>query len=109
VKSGYTAAVMLREFWARIRGARKKWPETQATVRSIEHYEMPSGGRYQFPRKLADVTFAYTDREQQHQYGSITVNGSSELYDAKEDDFFLIRVDPDQGDKYFSSEAIGPL
>jgi hypothetical protein len=51
------------------------------------------------------VTFAYTDLQQQDQYGSITVSDSSELYDAKEEDTFMIRVDPRQGDKYYSPEA----
>jgi hypothetical protein len=99
---------MLRELWARARGVQKSWPETQAIVRSIQRYEEPSDGRYEYDRKLADVTFAYTDLKRQHQYGSITVSDSSELYDAKEDDIFMIRVDPDQGEKYYSPEAIRP-
>jgi hypothetical protein len=97
---------MLLDLWTRVSGAWKKWPETQATVRSVQRYEEPAGGgRYRYERKLADVTFAYTDLQQQHQYGSITVSYSSELYDAKEEDTFMIRVDPKQGDKYYSPEA----
>ncbi len=97
---------MLLDFWTRVSGAWKKWPETQATVRSVHQYEELAGGsRYMYERKLADLTFAYMDQQQQHQYGSITVSDSSELYDAKEDDTFAIRVDPKQGDKYYSTEA----
>jgi|SRR5580698_9989889 hypothetical protein len=97
---------MLRELWARISGAAKNWPEMQATVRNVMRYEEPLRGRYGgFTRKLADLTFAYTDLQQQHQYGSITVNDSSALYDAKEDDAFMIRVNPNQGEEYYSSDA----
>lgn len=97
---------MLKELWAKMRGAEKKWPVVQAVVRSILQYDDIPTGRYASdPRKLADVTFAYVDLQQQHQYGSITVDDSSDLFDAKEDDTFTIRVDPDDGTKYYSPEA----
>jgi hypothetical protein len=95
---------MLKELWAKIRRA-DRWPEAQAIVRIVDWYLEPSGGRYEFDRKLADVTFAYTDSQGGLQYGCITVQDSSDLYDAKEDDTFSIRVNPAHPDQYFSSEA----
>jgi hypothetical protein len=95
---------MLKEILAKMRGA-DKWPEVSATVRSIQQFEEPSRERYEFPRKLADVTFAYTDTQGEHQYGCITVEDSSSLYDMKEDDTFSIRVAPAHPEQYHSSEA----
>ena len=82
---------MLKELWAKMRGV-GTWPEVEATVRTVGQYELPSSQPYEFPRKLAEVTFAYTDTRREHQYGSITVEHSSTLYDAKENDTFTIRV-----------------
>jgi hypothetical protein len=96
---------MLKELWARMRGA-DRGPEVQATVRSVLRYEEPSArGRYVFSRRLADVTFAYMDTRQEHQYGSITVEDSSSLYDAKEDDTFMIRLNPAHPERYYSPET----
>jgi hypothetical protein len=96
---------MLKEFWASMRGI-DKWPEIAATVRSVERYDgLSGGGRYAPPRKLADVTFAYTDTLNDHQYGWITVQDSSSLYDLKEDDTFSIRVNPKHPERYYSPEA----
>jgi hypothetical protein len=94
---------MLRELWTKLRGT-DKWPEAQATVRIVEQYEEPSAGRYESDRKLANVTFAYTDNQGSLQYGSITVQDSSDLYDAKENDTFSIRVDPMHPERYYSFE-----
>lgn len=95
---------MLREFWAKLKG-KDKWPEVSATVRSVELFDEPSYARYELPRKLANLTFAYTDGQGSLQYGWITVQDSSDLYDAKEGDTFSIRVDPSHPEQYFSSEA----
>lgn len=95
---------MLKEFLLKIRGV-DKWPEVSATVRSIQQFEEPSPERYEFPRKLADVTFAYTDTQRELQYGCITVEDSSLLYDMKEDDTFSIRVNPAHPEQYYSHEA----
>ncbi|MGB6689035.1 MAG: DUF3592 domain-containing protein [Terracidiphilus sp.] len=105
MRTGYTAGVMLKELWSKRRGA-EKWPETQATVRSVMQYEEPPTHRYEYPRKLADVTFAYTDAQQELQYGWITVDDRSALYDAKENDTFSIRFNPAQPDQCYSPEAI---
>jgi len=99
---------MLKELLAKMRGAEKKWPEVQAVVRSAQQYDQFPTGRYAYlhnAKKSADVTFAYFDLQQEHQYGSITVDDSSDLFDAKEDDTFTIRVDPCDGTKYYSPEA----
>ena len=82
-----------------------KWPEVQATVRSVEQFEDIPDRYGDSPRKLADVIFAYDDLQQEHQYGSITVDWNSALYDAKENDTFMVRVNPKQGEKYYSPEA----
>jgi hypothetical protein len=95
---------MLKEFLAKMHGV-NKWTDVQATVRSVMQYEEPSPGAYEFPTKLADVTFAYTDTQGEHQYGCITVADSSELYDAKEDDTFSIRVNPTHPEQYYSPKA----
>jgi hypothetical protein len=95
---------MLKEFLAKLHGV-NKWTDAKATVRSIMQYEEPSERAYEFPRKLADVTFAYTDTQGEHQYGCITVEDSSELYDAKEDDTFSIRVNPKHPEQCYSPEA----
>ena len=95
---------MLKELFAKMRGV-DKWPEARATVRNMVQFEEPSPERYAFPRKLADVTFAYTDTQLELQYGCITVADSSSLYDAKEDDTFSIRVNPAHPDQYYSLEA----
>ncbi|MGB7984945.1 MAG: hypothetical protein WCF54_07285 [Terracidiphilus sp.] len=94
---------MLKEFLAKMRGV-NQWTEVQATVRSVMLFEMPSQ-EYGFPRNLAQVTFAYTDTQGEHQYGCITVKDNSDLYDAKEDDTFLIRVNPKHPEQYYSHEA----
>jgi hypothetical protein len=99
---------MLLELWAKVRGAEKKWPEVQAVVRLVQQYDEVPTGRYAYlhdPRKFAEVTFAYVDLQQEHQYGSITVDESSDLFDAKEDDTFTIRVDTNDGTKHYSPEA----
>ena len=62
---------MLQELWAKIRGV-DKWPTVQAIVRSVQYYEEPPSRAYEFPGKLADVTFACMDTCQEHQYGCIT-------------------------------------
>ncbi|MGA9670201.1 MAG: hypothetical protein WBQ94_13395 [Terracidiphilus sp.] len=95
---------MLKELLFKIRGV-DKWTEVSATVRSIQQYEEPPTRAYEFPRKLADVTFAYTDTQSEHQYGCITVEDSSSLYDMKEDDTFSIRVNPAHPEQYYSPEA----
>jgi hypothetical protein len=95
---------MLNEFLAKLRGV-NKWTDVQATVRSVMQYEEPPERAYEFPTKLADVTFAYTDPLGEHQYGSITVMDSSELYDAKKDDTFSVRVNPKHPEQYYSPEA----
>ncbi|MGA2217914.1 MAG: hypothetical protein ABSG51_07500 [Terracidiphilus sp.] len=95
---------MLKEFLLKMRGV-DRWPEVQATVRSVKPFEEPSYERYEFPRKLADVTFAYTDSQGELQYGCITVNDGSSLYDAKEDETFSIRVNPTHPEEYYSPEA----
>jgi hypothetical protein len=82
-----------------------QWTEVQATVRSVMQFEEPSLSDYEFPRKLADVTFTYTDTQGEHQYGCITVEDRSDLYDAKEDDTFSIRVNPTHPEQYYSHEA----
>jgi len=94
---------MLKGLWAKVRRV-DQWPEAQATVRIVERYVEPSAGRYEFDKKLADVTFAYTDNQGSLQYGSITVQDSSDLYDAKENDTFSIRVDPMHPERYYSFE-----
>ncbi|MGA2352330.1 MAG: hypothetical protein ABSF70_17980 [Terracidiphilus sp.] len=95
---------MLKEFLAKIRGV-DKWLDAQATVRSVMQYEEPPERACEFSTKLAEVTFAYTDPQAEHQYGCITVKDSSELYDAKEDDTFSIRVNPKHPEQYYSPEA----
>jgi hypothetical protein len=95
---------MLKEFLAKMRGV-NKWTEVQANVRSVMKFEEPPPRIYEFPRKLAEVTFAYTDTQGEHQYGCITVEDSSDLYDAKEDDTFSIRVNPAHPEQYYSQEA----
>jgi hypothetical protein len=82
-----------------------KWPEVQATVRSIRLYEELPSRRYEFARKLAEVTFAYTDGQRNLQYGWIVVEDSSTLYDAKENDTFSIQVNPARPEQYYSPEA----
>ena len=95
---------MLSELWARMRGI-DKWPEVQATVRAISLYEEPPHTLYECARKLAEVTFAYIDDRHDLQYGSIVVEDSSTLYDAKENDTFSIRVNPAHPEQYYSPEA----
>jgi hypothetical protein len=95
---------MLKELWAKMRGV-DKWPEMQATVRRVERYELSS--RYsEEPRKLVDVTFAYTDGHGDLQYGWITVDYLSDLFEGKEDDTFPIRVNPAHPDQYYSADAV---
>jgi hypothetical protein len=70
---------------------------------------MPAGSRFDPSTKnFAEITFVYSDSKQELQYGAITVNESSELYDAKENDTFPIRVNPQQPDQYYSQEATDP-
>ena len=95
---------MLRELWAKLRGV-DRWPEVKATVRSVLQYEDPPYRHYDSAIKLADVTFAFTNGLGEHQYGCITVAYTSDLYDAKENDTFLIRIDPKDQDQYYSPEA----
>jgi Protein of unknown function (DUF3592) len=95
---------MLKEFWTKMRGV-DKWPEVQGTVRSVEQYDEPRSGLYSSLRNTAEVTFAYKDMQGNLQYGCITVEDSSSLYDAKENDTFSIRVDPSHPEQYYSPEA----
>jgi len=101
--SRYTAAIMFEKIWAELHHA-EKWPEVQAIVRKVDQYELLKG-RYPASYRFAEITFAYTDPQQQHQYGVITVAESSTLYDAKEDDVFPIRVNPEHPDQCYSPEA----
>ena len=97
---------MLKELLAKMRGT-KNWPEVQATVRIVSQFEEPPHRRYEYlPRRMAEVTFAYTDPNGEQQYGSITVEDSSSLYDAQENDTFTVRVDPEHPDRCYSPEAV---
>ena len=98
---------MLKELIAKMHGG-GKWPEVQATVRIVKQYVEPAVDRYDVPRPVAEVTFAFTDGQGQHQYGAILVGESSELYDAKEDDTFAIRINPANPDEYDSPDALTP-
>jgi hypothetical protein len=98
---------MLKDLFAKMHGA-DKWPELQATVRIVKQYVEPAVDRYDVPRPVAEVTFAFTDGLGEHQYGAILVADSSSLYDAKEDDTFSIRVNPANPDQYDSPDAIKP-
>ncbi|HUH63888.1 MAG TPA: hypothetical protein VLZ50_12865 [Terracidiphilus sp.] len=94
---------MLKDLFAKMRGT-KNWPEVQATVRIVNQFEEPPEDRYELSRKLAEVT-AYLDPKGEHQCESITVEDSSLLYDAQENDTFTVRVNPEHLDQYYSSEA----
>ena len=61
---------MLKELIAKMHGG-GKWPEVQATVRIVKQYVEPAVDRYDVPRPVAEVTFAFTDGQGQHQYGAI--------------------------------------
>jgi hypothetical protein len=98
---------MLKELIAKMHGA-DRWPEVQAIVRIVKQYVEPAVDRYDVPRPVAEVTFAFTDAQGEHQYGAILVGESSELYDAKEDDTFSIRINPANPDQYDFPEAIRP-
>ncbi|MGA2649466.1 MAG: hypothetical protein ABSF28_03035 [Terracidiphilus sp.] len=98
---------MLKDLFAKMRSG-DKWPEVQATVRIVNQYEELAVERYDVSRKVAEVTFAFTDSRGEHQYGAILVADSSSLYDAKEDDTFSIRVNPANPDEYDSPDAIKP-
>jgi hypothetical protein len=98
---------MLKNLLEKLRG-QDNWPEVQAVVRSILKYDEEPTRGYALPRNFAEVTFAYTDTQQEHQYGSITVEDSSSLYDAKENDTFTIRVNPAHPEKYYSPDGTTP-
>lgn len=100
----YTAAIMFEKVWAKLHHA-ENWPEVQAIVRKVDQYELLRGRYQDISCRFAEITFAYTDPQQEHQYGVITVTDNSTLYDAKEDDFFSIRVNPEQPDQCYSPEA----
>lgn len=98
---------MLKDLLEKIHGG-GKWPMVQATVRIVKQYEEPPVGRYELSRRVAEVTFAFTDAQGEHQYGAVLVSDSSSLYDAKEDETFSIRVNPANPDEYDFPEAIEP-
>ena len=96
---------MLKDLFAKKHVA-DKWPEVQAIVRIVNQYEEPV--EYDFPLKFAEGTFAFTDAQGEHQYGTLQVADSSSLYDAKEDDTFSILINPANPDQYDFPEAIRP-
>jgi hypothetical protein len=96
---------MFKELLAKFRGT-NDWVETTATVRIVLQYEDVDDVRFagEENRKIADVTFAFTDAKQELQYGSVTVTESSALYDAKENHTFTIRFNPANPDEYESED-----
>jgi hypothetical protein len=94
---------MLEEVWSRIRGA-DKWPETMATVSSIDR--IPAQGR---TPERASLTFFYSPGSGGTQSGEFTVDSISALYNVEEKDTFPIRFNPKHPEQYFSSEYTIPF
>jgi hypothetical protein len=92
---------VIEEIWARLRGV-QKWPETTATVSSVDRYEKPAGryGTYQ----AADVTFFYRDANNELQSGFYTVDDNSSLFNIGENDTFTVRFDPRNPERFWSDE-----
>jgi hypothetical protein len=91
-------AIMLIEVWERLRGV-NQWPETTATVSSINRYAAPKAGGF-----LADVSFNYQDKQGEYQSGLYKVESHSSLYNFKPGDTFPLRFNPTRPQQYFSPE-----
>ncbi len=92
--------VMLIKIWERIRGI-DKWPETTATVTSVNYYSASKAG------DLADVGFRYRDAKGEDHYGSYTVDSMTSLYNINADDTFSVWYNPKKPDQNFSDEIEG--
>jgi hypothetical protein len=97
----YTAAIMLEELLAKLRGA-DKWPEIIATVTSASR-QLARGKGKSYRRESCDVHFRYAPSNCGNQIGRFKVDFGSSLYHLEADDNFKIQFDPRRPSRYHSN------
>ena len=103
----YTAAIMLEELLAKLRGA-DKWPEIVATVTSASR-QLARGKGKSYRRESCDVHFRYAPSNCGNQIGRFKVDLGSSLYHLEADDNFKIQFDPRRPSRYHSNAYRIPL
>jgi Protein of unknown function (DUF3592) len=93
---------MLEQLFEKWRGI-DRWPQTEATVVSIE---VVSEGGYRQPPPSAKICFLYRDTTNSTQSGELTVDNLTSLYNLQANDTFQIRFNPQKPSKFYCSEAI---
>jgi hypothetical protein len=94
---------VIEELLAKLRGV-DKWPETQATVVSVDR--VVAEGRY---AARATVTFSYRPAGGEIQSGTFFVGDQSSLYNLDETDTFPVRYNPARPESFYSSEYTIPF